>query len=264
MVDDLLHDEDPRQLAFPIARRLLESVVAIGDQHVELIERRQAVLTVLKHELDADCGYWSWGYGNPRDKSITGVGWINVELTNEQRAQIAKLSYDAEVFQDFYCAMFSEVEGTSRTRSMREEDFIKVDGAKLPQVRKYFADGGWGSWLQNVRYFPRNAFSNVVFFRNLGRPAFSQVDADVLDLVCTSISWLHANIGEEVAPAKFRKLTERQRTVLTMLLEGLPRKIISRRLGISEDTVGEHLTAIFDCFQVSSAMELASLFLKNQ
>src|SRR5579871_2936556 len=119
MVDDLLHDEDPRQLAFPIARRLLESVVAIGDQHVELIERRQAVLTVLLHELGADCGYWAWGYGNPKDKSITGVGVIYVGFTGEQRAQIARLSYDADLFQDFYCAVFAELEGTPRTKSLR-------------------------------------------------------------------------------------------------------------------------------------------------
>lgn len=264
MSDQTFRDGDTRQLSFSVAGRLLESVVAIGDQHVDLLERRQSVMTVLMHEVDADCGLWSWGYGIPMDKSITGVGIIYVGMTAEQQTGIATLGFDADVFQEFYCSVFAELEGSPRTKSLLEEDFVDSDGTKLVRARKHYADCGWGSWVQNARYFPRNAFSSVAFFRNLGRPAFNRREADLLDLVCSSVSWLHANIGESVPPGPFRKLTERQRTVLNMLLDGLPRKVIARRLGISEDTVGEHLTAIFGCFEVSSAMELASLFLRNQ
>lgn len=40
-------------------------------------------------------------------------------------------------------------------------------------------------------------------------------------------------------------LTPRQREILLLLAEGLPNKAISRRLGLSEDTVKTHLKALF-------------------
>jgi DNA-binding NarL/FixJ family response regulator len=40
-------------------------------------------------------------------------------------------------------------------------------------------------------------------------------------------------------------LSEREREVLALLLEGLPNKLIARRLGISEKTVKSHLTRVF-------------------
>lgn len=256
--------DDSSRFSFDVASRLLESVVSIADHHSDLMERRRAVVTMLVNEIDADCGLWSRGHGEPTDKSIANVAEIWVGFTDKQQARIAELSFDADVFQDFYCSVFADLKGTPRTRSLREEDFIDGDGTKLPRMRKHYADGGWGSWLQNVRYFPRDAYSNIVLLRNLGRPAFNQREADLLNLVCASVSWLHTTIGEPPTTEAFRRLTERQRTVLMMLLDGLPRKVIARRLGISEDTVGEHVSAIFESFNVSSAMELASLFLRNQ
>jgi DNA-binding NarL/FixJ family response regulator len=47
------------------------------------------------------------------------------------------------------------------------------------------------------------------------------------------------------APDPLEGLTERQREILTLLLEGLPNKLIARRLGISEKTVKTHLTSVF-------------------
>ena len=41
-------------------------------------------------------------------------------------------------------------------------------------------------------------------------------------------------------------LTDREREVLAMLGEGLPNKLIARRMGISEKTVKGHLTKIYD------------------
>ena len=41
------------------------------------------------------------------------------------------------------------------------------------------------------------------------------------------------------------RLTPRQHEVLSWLCEGLPNKLIARRLGISEKTVKTHLTRVF-------------------
>ncbi|MGH8433673.1 MAG: response regulator transcription factor [Pseudomonas sp.] len=60
-------------------------------------------------------------------------------------------------------------------------------------------------------------------------------------------------LGETLAVPQSREaneLTPRQHEILLLLAEGLPNKAISRRLGLSEDTVKTHLKALFQEFEV--------------
>jgi DNA-binding NarL/FixJ family response regulator len=52
-------------------------------------------------------------------------------------------------------------------------------------------------------------------------------------------------------------LTEREEEVLAMVGDGLPNKLIARRLGISERTVKAHLTSIFQRLGVSDRTQAA-------
>jgi DNA-binding NarL/FixJ family response regulator len=47
------------------------------------------------------------------------------------------------------------------------------------------------------------------------------------------------------APDPLAGISPREREVLALLLDGMPNKLIARRLGISEKTVKSHLTSIF-------------------
>jgi DNA-binding NarL/FixJ family response regulator len=47
------------------------------------------------------------------------------------------------------------------------------------------------------------------------------------------------------SPGPAEELTERERAVLRLVAEGLPNKLVARRLEISEKTVKAHLTSIF-------------------
>ena len=53
------------------------------------------------------------------------------------------------------------------------------------------------------------------------------------------------------------RLTERETEVLRLLVEGLPNKLIARRLGISEKTVKAHLTNIFQRLDVTDRTQAA-------
>ena len=59
----------------------------------------------------------------------------------------------------------------------------------------------------------------------------------------------------EARPAA--ELTPREREVLAMVAEGLPNKLIARRLEISEKTVKAHLTRIFERIGVSDRTQAA-------
>jgi DNA-binding NarL/FixJ family response regulator len=53
------------------------------------------------------------------------------------------------------------------------------------------------------------------------------------------------------------ELTDREREVLACVAEGLPNKLVARRLGISEKTVKTHLTRIFERIGVTDRTQAA-------
>jgi two-component system response regulator DctR len=55
------------------------------------------------------------------------------------------------------------------------------------------------------------------------------------------------------------ELTERERDVMGLVVEGLPNKLIAERLEISVRTVEVHRARVFDKMEVKSAVELANL-----
>jgi DNA-binding NarL/FixJ family response regulator len=62
-----------------------------------------------------------------------------------------------------------------------------------------------------------------------------------------------ARADQQAAP----ELTPREREVLALLADGLPNKLIARRLDISEKTVKAHLTNIFHRIGVSDRTQAA-------
>jgi two-component system response regulator DctR len=58
---------------------------------------------------------------------------------------------------------------------------------------------------------------------------------------------------------KLAELTERERSVLDLVVEGLPNKLIADQLSISVRTVEVHRARVFDKMAVKSAVELANL-----
>ncbi len=64
-----------------------------------------------------------------------------------------------------------------------------------------------------------------------------------------------ALLDAAAAPDPLAGLSPRERDVLALLLEGLPNKLIARRLGISEKTVKTHLTSVFRTIGVTDRVQ---------
>jgi two-component system, LuxR family, response regulator DctR len=58
---------------------------------------------------------------------------------------------------------------------------------------------------------------------------------------------------------QLQELTERERDVMRLVIEGLPNKLIADQLDISVRTVEVHRSRVFDKMDVKSAVELANL-----
>jgi DNA-binding NarL/FixJ family response regulator len=64
-------------------------------------------------------------------------------------------------------------------------------------------------------------------------------------------------LSARTEPDPLAGLSEREREVLELLVEGLPNKLIARRLEISEKTVKSHLTRIFRVLDVTDRTQAA-------
>jgi len=62
----------------------------------------------------------------------------------------------------------------------------------------------------------------------------------------------------------FSALTEREREVVALIAEGLHNRAIARKLGITENTVRHHLTAVFGKLGVADRLELAVYALRHR
>jgi len=70
--------------------------------------------------------------------------------------------------------------------------------------------------------------------------------------------WAARQIHHELN-ARLAELTERERDVMRLVIEGLPNKLIADQLEISVRTVEVHRSRVFDNMNVKSAVELANL-----
>jgi two-component system, LuxR family, response regulator DctR len=70
---------------------------------------------------------------------------------------------------------------------------------------------------------------------------------------------LEARREQDRLRARLADLTERERDVMRLVVEGLPNKLIADQLDISVRTVEVHRARVFDKMEVKSAVELANL-----
>lgn len=70
---------------------------------------------------------------------------------------------------------------------------------------------------------------------------------------------LQAQRERDVLRRRLAELTERERDVMGLVIEGLPNKLIADQLDISVRTVEVHRARVFDKMDVKSAVELANL-----
>jgi two-component system response regulator DctR len=69
---------------------------------------------------------------------------------------------------------------------------------------------------------------------------------------------LDARRHKDMLQARLAELTDRERDVMRLVVEGLPNKLIADQLDISVRTVEVHRARVFDKMEVKSAVELAN------
>ncbi|MDP9900256.1 response regulator transcription factor [Variovorax ginsengisoli] len=74
-----------------------------------------------------------------------------------------------------------------------------------------------------------------------------------------SLRAMHLRQTRHLLRRRIAELTDRERDVMRLVVEGLPNKLIADQLSISVRTVEVHRARVFDKMEVRSAVELANL-----
>ncbi|HKB54089.1 MAG TPA: LuxR C-terminal-related transcriptional regulator, partial [Ramlibacter sp.] len=81
----------------------------------------------------------------------------------------------------------------------------------------------------------------------------------VEEAIRQSLQVLRTRDEQRVLEARLTELTDRERDVMRLVVEGLPNKLIADQLDISVRTVEVHRARVFDKMAVKSAVELANM-----
>ncbi len=260
--------DSPKQYGSPTISRkkidlLLGGIVQTANTHISLAERRQATLDILLALLHARVGHWAWGYGDVVTNGLLPVGLLVAGYTPEQLAVFNTMALDTECMKPFQTSIYNLMQGNHHSTVHRGEIFADEVWRESP-MRRYLQLIELDEWVHSVRYQSANVWSNMMLLRNSTEKAFDAEETALLDIAMQSISWLHATAEETISKEMLVDLTDRQRLVTLLLLDGHSRKLIAANLHISEDTVGDHIKCIFKHFEVNSATELAAIFLRSK
>jgi DNA-binding CsgD family transcriptional regulator len=251
------------------ASQVMRAVLEIAETPTSVGDRRRDVLDRLAKLLQADAGHWAWGRGRPETATILPVAVIHFGYSEADLSAFYRFGLDSRLRDEFNLPLLG---------LMREDNVSCAVRRDLVRDQQWNADNwifrqlrsmGKDSWLHCVRYAANDTWSNMFLVRDVGRPEFGPAERALLDLAITSIPWLWAKpVEDDSRQATSQTLVEglspRQRAVMFLVLDGLSRKKIAARLGISEETVNHHMKGVFQRFGVQSATELAALFLRSR
>lgn len=243
--------------------KLLRLASSTSVQMGDAGERRQLFLTKLLELLGASGGFWGWGRGRPGITAVIPVASIPVGFSQEVWAKIVEFSLSNDGQRIAQEPIFKRLIHESHATVLRSD---LIDDDAWHQSHAYtnsLESAGLDDFLTSVRYYAKDSWHCLTFFRQTGLDRFTHREASLVHMVLSSIDWLEPKSSETVPPDAFAIATPKQRVIMLYLLDGLPRKQIAAALGITLHTVNDHIKALYERFEVTSATELAAKFLKS-
>ena len=180
----------------------------------------------------------------------------DLELTGEAESGEAAIRLCAEVFPDVILMdmVMPEMDGAATTRAIRQQfpqvQVIALTSFKEGDLVKHALEAGAIGYL--LKDVSADELAEAIRAAHAGRVTLSPEAAQALVETANQ------------PPAPGLDLTEREREVLALMVEGLNNTQIAGRLTISPSTVKSHVSNILSKLGVSSRTEAVSLALRNR
>jgi two-component system response regulator FixJ len=133
---------------------------------------------------------------------------------------------------------------------LKVQEMLNINGYTIPII---FITGH-GDVAQCSRAFRAGAVDFLI------KPIDEQVLIDSLQKAIKSSLVSHKHGQANIATQnKLNRLTERENEVLSLILDGLPNKMIARKFGVSTRTVESHRANVFEKLEVRSLAECVKI-----
>jgi DNA-binding CsgD family transcriptional regulator len=246
-----LTDRDTRMLV-----RLVADTALLAGTHVE---RKRHLLAGLSGILDVDA--WGWALSC---QMVPGGPQVYVNYVkggfSDNRFTRMMAAHSHPKMNQIGRRIFEEVARTKRTVTMARHQ-IDPDGRSfVGEVGRLWQEADIGSIILSFTPLDEKSASGVAVFRRVGQPTFTDREIQIAQIVLTEVPWLHSLGWPDDRGVTVPQLTARQRIVLNLLLDGLPRKRIAAQMHVSPLTLDGYVKAIFRHFGVRSQAALLRRF----
>lgn len=239
--------------------RLLGDVAAMQGS---LAEKRTHLMDGICRLIRADM--WLWAMMGELDPARNPAHTIFLRNGFSDEEFVAYLKTQEHRDLQWLTAPFFQMLAQSDsqvTRTGRQLD--PEDRLSASDLAPLMLQAGVGPVILSGRPTSTGQVSGIFIARRPGREYFSAKEARIAHILLTEVAWLHDESWPKYPRDGISGMTPRQRTVLTLLLQGQPRKLIAADLGISINTLGDYIKEIYRFFDVHSHAELLRRFVEG-
>jgi DNA-binding CsgD family transcriptional regulator len=258
-----LESRSSRSLSEADARMMVRLVAEATVFGKTIAEKQTRLLSELSELVDAKAWLWNFNF-----KMISGIQKVYVSYAHGgfSLARFAKYLQALEHpdMGRVADAIFREVEVTDRPVTMPKYQIDPDNRASESEALKLRVNADIGHLVVSFHPTDDHFAGCVGLYRRVSEPPFTDREVQMIHIVLTEVPWLHRTRSPDDRGAKVPRLSPRQQSVLVLLLDGHPRKVISQKLGISEHTLGGYIKEVFRHFSVNSQAELMHRFLSGQ
>lgn len=221
-----------------------------------LDDKRRLLISGIAELVDADGWLWTLGRVDPVRKCPMQTKMLFGDLSDHQIA--ALLDSPSDTSSPSPCdqplaALVAKGTHFVRTRQQLVDDETWYSNAN---TQTYFLGHGIDQCMYAITPFKESGFCGIGFFRFTGKPAFTERQRQIVELITSEVIWLHENMRPTAHGSTIEQLTPRLRSVLSLLLDGLLCKEIAEHLHLSPHTVKGYIRDIYKHLGVKSQIEL--------
>ena len=237
--------------------RLLGEAAALSGG---INEKKRYLMNGVCSLIQADAWVWSLGCQIKPDEPQVFVGFLHGGFSEDRFTAFLKAVEHPDMAQ--ISSRFAEAIRLDNSHTtMRREEIDTAGLAALSEAGPLWEQADIGSLMLSGYPLDAESLSTIGFYRALGVEPFSDLEKQIAHIILSEVPWLHQSGWPEDRGATVPQLYPRQRIVLNLLLDGLPRKQIASQMGISDNTVSGYAKDVYRHFGVNSHVELMRKFL---
>ncbi len=246
-----LPEKDVRQLV-----SLLGSVAILDG---DLASKKRHLMNGLCEIIGADCWGWTLLLPVKPGEKPGAAAFMHGGFSEERFCNFLEAIEHPDMAhfnERFLGEVYSRQCHTTRLRQQLDPDNNFLTSSVYPLWQK----ANIGPLMLSCYPFPDGCLSFVAIYRNESDELFAERESRIAHIVLSEVPWLHAESWPQAKQIKGGMLSPRQRTTLSLLLEGLGRKQIAAHLDISENTVSGYVKEVYRFYNVQSHAQLMKHF----